>query len=109
MLGSHAVLVALHPEGMEAVLAPSMDGEERLSLTVGNAVLTPTSSSYHLANPGGDPWLVVVAVTCQDVGTGRREPAQRGVAVEGGTAGGTSGGAAQGATEAAAEGELGAE
>ena len=40
VLESQAVLVALHPEGMEAVLAPGADGKERLSLAVGNVVLT---------------------------------------------------------------------
>ena len=48
-----------------------MDGEERLALAVGNAVLTPTSSSYHLEKCGGDRRLLVVAGTRQDVGTGR--------------------------------------
>ena len=80
-----------------------------MSLTVGNVVLTPTSSSYHLANRGCDHRLLVLAGTGQDAGTGRREPARRGVVVDGDAAGGTSGGVAQGATEAAAEGESAAE
>ena len=57
-LGSHAVVVALHAEGTEAALR--VEGEERLSLAVDNAVLTPTSSRYHPANRGRNPRLVVV-------------------------------------------------
>ena len=100
--------MALHPEGMEVVLAPGADGEERLSPAVGNAVLAPTSISYHLANRGGDPRLLVVVGTRKDAGTGEREPEQHGVVVEGDTAGGTSGGGAQGAAEAATEEKPGA-
>ena len=57
-LGSHAVVVALQAEGTEAALR--VEGEERLSLAVDNAVLTPTSSRYRPANRGRNPRLVVV-------------------------------------------------
>ena len=97
--------MALHLDGMEAMLG--VHGEERSSLTTGNAVVTPTSSRYHLAKHGGDPRQLVVAGTRQDVGTRRREPTRHGVAMEGDAAGCTSGGAAQGAIEAAAAGQSG--
>ena len=82
------------PEGMEVVLSPGADGQQRWSLPVGNAVLAPTSITYHLENRGGDPRLLVVVGTRLDASTGEREPEQHGVAVEGETAGGTSGGPA---------------
>ena len=97
MLGSHASLVALHPHGMEVVLAPGADGEERLSPSVGNEVLTPTSSSYHLANRGGDPRLLMVVGTRHNASTTEREPEKHGVTLEGDAAGCTSGGTAHGA------------
>ena len=78
-LGSHAVLVALHPEGMEAVL--SVEGAKRLSLTVDNAVLSSTSGRYHLANRGGHPQLLVVVGTRRGTHIGHREPERRVVAV----------------------------
>ena len=63
MFESHAVLVALHPEATEVLLARGADGEEHLSLAFGNTVLAPTSSSYHLPNRVGDPLLLVVVGT----------------------------------------------
>ena len=93
----HAVVVALHPEGMEAVLG--VEGEERLSLTVNNAVLNPHSSKYHLANRGGTPRLLLVVGTHRDANTGQREPVQRIVAVGEDAAGGPSQGAADAAVE----------
>ena len=78
-LGSHAVLVAVHPEGMEAVLGE--DGAKRLSLTVDNATLATTSSGYHLTNRGGDPRLLVLLGTRRSADAGHWEPAQRAVAV----------------------------
>ena len=72
-LGSHAIVVALHTEGMEAVFGG--DHANRLSLTVDNAVPAPTSSGYHLANPGGDPRLLVVSGTRR--GGGRKAPGIR--------------------------------
>ena len=54
-LGSHALLVALHPEGAEVVF-----GADRLLLTGDGAVLVPTSSSYCLESRCGDLKLLVV-------------------------------------------------
>ena len=71
-VGFHAVLVALHAKGMEALLG--VEGEERVLLTADNAVLTPTSSRYHLVNPGANPRVLVVVSTRYDADTGRREP-----------------------------------
>ena len=60
-LGSHALLVAVDPEGAEVVF-----GAERLLLTGDGAVLVPTSSSYRLQSPGGDVKLLVVVGTRLD-------------------------------------------
>ena len=57
-LGSHALLVAMHPEGAEVVF-----GADRLQLTWDGAVLVPTSSSYRLESRGGDLKLLVVVGT----------------------------------------------
>ena len=57
-LGSHALLVALHPEGAEVVF-----GADRLLLTGEGAVLVATSSSYRLESRGGDLKLLVVVGT----------------------------------------------
>ena len=57
-LGSHALLVAAHPEGAEVVF-----GADRLLLTRDGAVLVPTSSSYPLESRGGDLKLLVVVGT----------------------------------------------
>ena len=54
-LGSHALLVAVHPEGAEVKF-----GADRLLLTRDGAVLVPTSSSYRLESRGGDLKLLVV-------------------------------------------------
>ena len=94
VLGAHAVLVALHPEGMEVVLATGTDGKDRLLLANSNTVLAPLSRSYHLRNHAGDPRLLVVVGMGEDAGTGERDPEQHGVALEGDTAAGTSGGGA---------------
>ena len=85
-LGSHVVLVALRPGGMEAVFGD--DGTNRLSLTVDSAVLAPTSDGYRLVNRGGSPRLPVVV---GEADTGHREPEQC-VAVEEDSAASTSAG-----------------
>ena len=54
-LGSHALLVAVHPEGAEVGF-----GADRLLLTGDGVVLVPTSSSYRLESRGGDLKLLVV-------------------------------------------------
>ena len=48
-LGSHALLVALHPEGAEVAF-----GMDRLPLASDGVVLVPTSSSYRLESRGDD-------------------------------------------------------
>ena len=58
-LGSHALLVAVHPEGAEVVF-----GADRLLLTGDRVALVPTSSSYRLESRGGDCKLLVVRGTC---------------------------------------------
>ena len=65
MLGSHAVLVALHPEGMEVILAPGADDEVRLALATSTAVLAPPPATItrDLAARGGAPRLLVVVRT----------------------------------------------
>ena len=60
-LGSHALLVAMHPEGAEVVF-----GADRLRLTGDGVVLVPTSSSYRLESRGGDLNLLVVPGTRLD-------------------------------------------
>ena len=60
-LGSHALLVAMHPEGAEVVF-----GADRLLLTGDGVVLVPTTSSYRLESRGGDLKLVVVVGTRLD-------------------------------------------
>ena len=60
-LGSHALLVAVHPECAEVVF-----GADRLLLTGDGAVLVPTSSSYRLESRGGDLKLLVVVGTRLD-------------------------------------------
>ena len=60
-LGSHALLVAVHPEGAEVVF-----DADRLLLTGDGAVLVPTSSSYRLESRGGDLKLLVVVGTRLD-------------------------------------------
>ena len=60
-LGSHALLVAVHPEGAEVVF-----GADRLLLTGDGAVLVPTSSSYRLESRGSDLKLLVVVGTRLD-------------------------------------------
>ena len=60
-LGSHALPVALHPEGAEVVF-----DADRLLLTGDGAVLVPTTSSYRLESRGGDLKLLVVVGTRLD-------------------------------------------
>ena len=50
-----------------------MDGEEQLSLTLDNAVVTSTSKRYHLVNCVGDHRLPALVGTREDAGTGRWE------------------------------------
>ena len=57
-LGSHALLVAMHPEGAEV-----MFGADRLLLAGDGVVLVPASSSYRLESRGGDLELLVVVGT----------------------------------------------
>ena len=52
-LGSHALLLAMHPGGVEVVFGEN--GTDRLLLNVDSAVLVPTFSSYRLESRGGDP------------------------------------------------------
>ena len=60
-LGSHALLVAVHPEGAEVVF-----GADRLQLAGDGVVLVPTSSTYRLESRGGDLKLLVVVGTRLD-------------------------------------------
>ena len=57
-LGSHALLVAVHPEVAEVVF-----GADRLLLDGDRVVLVPTSSRYRLESRGGDLKLLVVVGT----------------------------------------------
>ena len=76
-LGSHALLVALHPEGAEVVF-----GADRLLLTGDGAVLVPTSSSYRLESRGGDLKLLVVVGTRLD-GSAAPQGSERAIPVGG--------------------------
>ena len=76
-LGSHALLLAMHHGGVEAVFGEN--GTHRLLLAVDSAVLVPTSSSYHLESRGGDPRLLVVVGSRQASGSGHRGPEPRAV------------------------------
>ena len=60
-LGSHALLVAMHPEGAEVVF-----GTDRVLLSGDGVVLVPTTSSYRLEIRGGDLKLLVVVGTRLD-------------------------------------------
>ena len=60
-LGSHALLVAVHPEGAEVVFSA-----DRLLLTGDGAVLVPTSSSYRLESRSGGLKVLVVVGTRLD-------------------------------------------
>ena len=62
-LGSHALLVAMHPEGAEVVF-----GTDRLLLAGDGVVLVPTSSRYLLEGRGGDLRLLVVVGTRLETG-----------------------------------------
>ena len=61
--GSHALLVAMQPEGAEVVFST-----EGLLLAGDGVVLVPTSSSYRLASRGSDHRLLVVVGTRLDSG-----------------------------------------
>ena len=69
-LGSHAHLVAMHPEGAEVVF-----GTDRMLLAGDGVVLVPTSSSYRLEGRGCDLRLLVVVGTRRR--HGRRPPRVR--------------------------------
>ena len=64
-LGSHAPLVAVHPEGAEVVF-----GTDRLLLAGDGVVLVPTSGSYRLESRGGGLRLLVLVGTRHDTGAG---------------------------------------
>ena len=83
VMGSHAALVAVHPEGMGVVIAPSADDETRLELAANSVILTPTSSRYRLTARGGSIQLVVVACTQRVPHTAKRQPMWQGVPTEG--------------------------
>ena len=85
-LGSHALLVAMHPEGVEVVFGEH--GMDRLLLANDSAVLVPASSSYRLETRGGDSRLLVVVGTRQDWGAGHRGPVPHAVPVGGDEAAG---------------------
>ena len=62
-LGSHALLVAMHPENAEIVF-----GTDRLLLAGDGVVLLPTSSSYRLESRGSNPRLLPLVGTRLDSG-----------------------------------------
>ena len=62
-LGSHALLVAMHPGGAEVVF-----GTDCVVLAGDDVVLVPTSGSYRLESRGSDPRLLVVVGTRLDSG-----------------------------------------
>ena len=68
-LGSHALLVAMHPEGAEVVF-----GTDRLLLAGDGVVLVPTTSSYRLESRGSDNRPLVVVGTRLDSGAGPQGP-----------------------------------
>ena len=78
-LGSHALLVAMHPGGMEVVFGEN--GTDRLLLAVDSAVLVPTSSSYRLVSRADDPRLLLVVGTRRAAGTGHQGPERCAVSV----------------------------
>ena len=104
-LGSHALLVAMHPEGVEVVFGEN--GTDRLLLTVDSTLLVPTTSSYRLESRGGDPRLLVVVGSRQASGTGHRGPEPRAVPVGEDEAAGHVRGVAEDETSAAEEQEQG--
>ena len=69
-LGSHALLVAVHPEGAEVVF-----NADRLLLTGDGEVLVATSSSYRLESRGSDLRLLVVVGTRLDESAAPQESA----------------------------------
>ena len=84
--GSHALLVAMHPEGAEV-----MFGADRLLLAGDGVVLVPTSSSYLLESCGSDPRLLLVVSTLLDLGAGPQGPEPHAVPVGGDEAAGRDG------------------
>ena len=76
-LGSHALLVAMHPEGAEVVF-----GTDRLLLAGDGVVFVPTSSSNRLESRGSDPRLLVVVGTRLDLGAGPQGPEPHAVPVD---------------------------
>ena len=89
-LGSHALLVAMHPGGMEVVFGEK--GRHCLLLAVDSTVLVPTTSSYRLVSRGGDPRLLVVVGTRREAGTGHQGPEKCAVTVRQDEAAGASAG-----------------
>ena len=87
--GSHELLVAMNPEGVEVVFGEH--GTDRLLLAHDSAVLVRTSSSYRLESRGGDPRLLVVVGTHQDSGASHRGPEPHAVPVGGDEAAGHEG------------------
>ena len=75
-LGSHALLVAMHPEGAEVVF-----GTDRLLLAGDGVVLVPALSSYRLESRGSDPRLLVVVGTRLDSGADPQGPEPHAVPV----------------------------
>ena len=75
-LGSHALLVAMHPEGAEVVF-----GTDRLHLAGNGVVLVPTSSSYRLerATPGCWWWWARASTRAQTPKGPRRTRSRWGV------------------------------
>ena len=71
-LGSHALLAAMHPEGVEVVFGEH--GTDRLLLADNSAVLVPTSSRYRLESRSSDPRLLVVVGMREDSGAGHQGP-----------------------------------
>ena len=85
-LASHALLVAMHPEGVEVVFGEH--GMDHLLLADDSGVLVPASSSYRLESRGGDSRLLVVVGRRQDSGAGHRGPEPHAVPVGGDEAAG---------------------
>ena len=77
-LGSHALLVAMQPEGAEVVF-----GTDRLLLAGDDVVIVLTSSSWRLEGRGGDLRLLVVVGTRLDSGADPQESEPHAVPVEG--------------------------
>ena len=85
MMGSHAIVVALHPEGMGVVIAPCADDETWLELAGNSAILTPTSNRYDVTAPGESTRVVLAACTWQVTHTAECHPVWKVVPTEGDT------------------------